>query len=110
MDTVDCAVAPMSACHLLLRRPWQFDVDATHGGRSNHYSFELNHVLKQIPESAIKSEDFASVRKKTNDAATTQKPRTTLLKEGEIDMRIPTPNVAASESKVNDADPNNSHV
>ena len=50
------------------------------------------------------------MRKKTNDAATTQKPRTTLLQEGEIDMRIPTPNVAASESKVNDADPNNSHV
>ena len=58
----------------------------------------------------MKSEDFASVRKKKNDAATTQKPRTTLLQEGEIDMRIPNPNVAASESKVNDADPNNSHV
>ena len=50
------------------------------------------------------------MRKKKNDAATTQKPRTTLLQEGEIDVRIPTPNAAASESKVNDADPNNSHV
>jgi len=39
MDTVDCDVIPMNACHLLLGRPWQFDVDATHGGRSNHYSF-----------------------------------------------------------------------
>ena len=50
------------------------------------------------------------MRKKKNDAATTQKPRTTLLQEGEIDVRIPTLNAAASESKVNDADPNNSHV
>ena len=40
VDSVDCDVAPMTACHLLLGRPWQFDVDATHGGRSNHYSFE----------------------------------------------------------------------
>ena len=31
MDTVDCDVVPMSACHLLLGRPWQFDLDATHG-------------------------------------------------------------------------------
>ena len=37
VDTVDCDVAPMSACHLLLGRPWQFDLDATHGGRSNNY-------------------------------------------------------------------------
>jgi hypothetical protein len=24
-DTVDCEVVPMSVCHLLLGRPWQFD-------------------------------------------------------------------------------------
>ena len=36
-DTVDCDVVPMNACHLLLGRPRQFDLDATHKGRSNCY-------------------------------------------------------------------------
>ena len=30
VDSVDCDLAPISACHLLLGRPWQFDLDATH--------------------------------------------------------------------------------
>ena len=34
VDTVDCDVAPMSSCHLLLGRPWQFDLDATHDSSS----------------------------------------------------------------------------
>ena len=86
VDSVDCDVAPMTACHLLLGRPWQFDVDATHGGRSNHYSFEhkgVYHVLKPMAESAIKAEVFASVRKKKNAAASTPKPRTALIQERE---------------------------
>ena len=32
MDSVDCDVVPVSACHLLLGRPWQFDLNATHEG------------------------------------------------------------------------------
>lgn len=32
IDTVDFDVATLSACHLLSGRPWQFDLDATHGG------------------------------------------------------------------------------
>jgi len=31
----------MDACHLLLRRPWQFDKNAIHNGRSNTYTFKL---------------------------------------------------------------------
>jgi hypothetical protein len=38
-DEVDCDIVPMQACHLLLGRPWQFDVDSVHFGRSNKYSF-----------------------------------------------------------------------
>jgi hypothetical protein len=26
-DTVECDVVPMTVCHLLLGRPWQFDSD-----------------------------------------------------------------------------------
>jgi hypothetical protein len=44
-DTVDCDIAPMSACHLLLGRPWQFDLDATHGGCTNNYLFVQKGVL-----------------------------------------------------------------
>jgi hypothetical protein len=35
---VDCDVVPMEACSLLLGRPWQYDTDSLHHGRSNHYS------------------------------------------------------------------------
>ncbi|XP_059313982.1 uncharacterized protein LOC132064853 [Lycium ferocissimum] len=38
-DKILCDVVPMQACHLLLGRPWQFDVDAQHSGRANKYSF-----------------------------------------------------------------------
>jgi hypothetical protein len=38
-DYADCDVIPMEACSLLLGRPWQYDTDSLHHGRSNHYSF-----------------------------------------------------------------------
>jgi len=31
----------MNTCHLLLGRPWQFDRNDIHNGRSNTYSFKL---------------------------------------------------------------------
>jgi hypothetical protein len=92
VDTVDCDVAPMSACHLLLGRPWQFDLDATHSGRSNNYAFVhkgVHHVLKPMLESAITAEVFASVKKKKKEAGElTPKPRTALLQEGENDVAL----------------------
>jgi hypothetical protein len=59
VDMVDCNVAPLTACHLLLDPPWQFDNDTTHGGCSNCYSFVhkgIHHVFKQMLESGIKFE------------------------------------------------------
>ena len=41
LDSVCCDVVPMDACHLLLGRPWQYDKDATHRGKTNTYSFEF---------------------------------------------------------------------
>jgi hypothetical protein len=35
----DCDVVPMEACSLLLGRPWEYDTDARHHGRSNTYTF-----------------------------------------------------------------------
>ena len=41
-DEVLCDVVPMTASHVLLGRPWQFDNDVTYNGRRNTYSFVLN--------------------------------------------------------------------
>ncbi|GJT00803.1 putative nucleotidyltransferase, ribonuclease H [Tanacetum coccineum] len=39
-ELVTCDVVDMEACHVLLERPWQHDVDATHQGKSNMYLFK----------------------------------------------------------------------
>ena len=91
VDTVDCDVAPMSSCHLLLGRPWQFDLDATHDSCSNNYSFVhkgVNHVLKPMAGSAIKADIFPSVKVKKKVATITSKPRTALLQEGENNVAL----------------------
>ena len=40
-DEVCCDVVPMDACHIILRRPWQFDRDTTHRGKANTYGFQF---------------------------------------------------------------------
>ncbi|GJR03706.1 putative CCCH-type zinc finger family protein [Tanacetum coccineum] len=43
-DSVCCDVVVMDACHLLLGRPWEYDRNTTHNGRSNTYSFWFDGV------------------------------------------------------------------
>jgi hypothetical protein len=91
IDTMDYDVAPLCVCHLLLGRLWQFDLDATHGGRSNSYSFMhkgIQHVLKPVIESAIKAEAIAPVKKKFHAATIKPKPRMALLQGEENDVTI----------------------
>ena len=38
-DSVWCDVVAMDAFHLLLGRPWQYDREVSHNGRTNTYSF-----------------------------------------------------------------------
>jgi hypothetical protein len=38
LDFIFCDVVEMDACHLILGRPWQFDVDAQQQGRANVYT------------------------------------------------------------------------
>jgi hypothetical protein len=45
-DYADCDVVPLQACSLLLGRPWEFDTDAVHYGRTNKYT--LVHMRKNI--------------------------------------------------------------
>jgi hypothetical protein len=66
IDIVDCDDAPLSACHLLLGRPWQYDLDATHGGHSNSFSFVhkgVSHVLKPTQQSNRKAEGFILLKR-----------------------------------------------
>ena len=41
VDTVECDVAPMSVCHLLLGRPWQYGRYSQLCGRVNHIPLDL---------------------------------------------------------------------
>jgi hypothetical protein len=41
-DYADCDIVLMQACSLLLGRPWEFDTDAIHHGRSNKYTLVHN--------------------------------------------------------------------
>ncbi|XP_060177895.1 uncharacterized protein LOC132607836 [Lycium barbarum] len=59
-----CDVVPMIACHLFLGRPWQFDVDAQHSGRTNKYSFVVKGkkcILNPITPYQV-SEDYRVMR------------------------------------------------
>jgi hypothetical protein len=40
VDTIECDVAPMTVCHLLLGRPWQYDRSSLHYGRTNQYTIK----------------------------------------------------------------------
>ena len=65
-DYVDCDVIPMEACSLLLGRPWQYDTDSLHHGRSNHYSlmFKGKKIIihPMTPEQIVK-DDLARAAK-----------------------------------------------
>ncbi|XP_059288236.1 uncharacterized protein LOC132041548 [Lycium ferocissimum] len=63
-DEILCDVVPMQACHLLLGRPWQLDVDAQHSGRTNKYSFVVKgkkYILNPLTPYQV-SEDYRVMR------------------------------------------------
>jgi hypothetical protein len=66
-DTLECDVVPMSVCHLLLGRPWQFDRGVTHNGRTNHYSFKMKgkeFVLQPMSPSQVITDKQASTHRR----------------------------------------------
>ena len=72
-DQVKSNVVPMHAGHLLLGRPWQFDKETIHHGRTNVYSFRHNnkkHNLTPLSPQEVhdmqKAMDQASKVSKTN--------------------------------------------
>jgi hypothetical protein len=65
-DVVECDVVPMEAGHILLGRPWQFDTDCLHHGRSNQYSLMYHDkkiALLPMSSEAIVRDDIANAAK-----------------------------------------------
>src|SRR3989337_1577903 len=65
-DTLECDVVPMSVCHLLLGRPWQFDRGVTHNGRTNQYSFKMKgkeFILRPMTPSQVIADKQASTHR-----------------------------------------------
>ncbi|KAF8095701.1 hypothetical protein N665_0325s0004 [Sinapis alba] len=60
-DQVKCDVVPMQAGHLLLGRPWQFDKETIHHGRTNIYSF--NHNNKKHNLSSLSPQEVHDMQK-----------------------------------------------
>ncbi|GJT46198.1 putative reverse transcriptase domain, zinc finger, CCHC-type, aspartic peptidase domain protein [Tanacetum coccineum] len=64
-DEVWCDVVPMDACHILLGRPWQFDLKTKHDGFKNTYTFQKdgsNQDEFHVPSQVISIlEEFADV-------------------------------------------------
>jgi hypothetical protein len=48
-DSANCDVVPMQACSLLLGRPWEYDIDALHHGRSNKYTLHKGKKITLLP-------------------------------------------------------------
>ena len=51
-DKMLCDVTEMDACHLLLGRPWQYDVDARLDGKQNIYSITKDgetYTMRPLP-------------------------------------------------------------
>jgi hypothetical protein len=58
-DEILCDIIPMDVCHLLLVRPWQYDINFVHDGRKNMYTLEKNgrtHMLLPIKDKEAKPE------------------------------------------------------
>lgn len=80
VDEILCDVIPMDACHILLGRPWQFDRDVWHKGRSNEY--ELRDGGKKIVLKPMSSREVRSMSTKK------QTTHTMLVSEREVEHVI----------------------
>jgi hypothetical protein len=75
--TVEFDVVPMTVCHLLLGRPWQFDRHTIHYGYENTYAFEwqgkgvklLSMAPTQIIEASVQRKLSESEQGKKNPSA-----------------------------------------
>ncbi|KAL5546999.1 hypothetical protein UlMin_006686 [Ulmus minor] len=81
-DEVLCDVVDMDACHMLLGRPWQFDLNTVHNGRTNTYSFRKDN-MKIILAPMKQPDNPTSSKAKTNFLL--------VLKEASVLKNVPEP-------------------
>jgi hypothetical protein len=63
-NTVECDVVPMTVCHLLLGRPWQYDRDVCHNGKANTYQLHWHGkdvTLRRMTTQAIVNESHQKI-------------------------------------------------
>ena len=75
-DTIECDVVPMTVCHMLLGRPWQYDMKATHDGHSNVYSSKVNDktfVLRPMTPSQIIADNAKALARAQEEKAQSEK-------------------------------------
>ena len=63
-DKKNCDVVEMDAYHLLLGRPWQYDVNSKHDGRNNVYIITKNgkeYTMTPFPEDGKETQHASSV-------------------------------------------------
>ena len=72
IDTVECDVAPMTVCHMLLGRPWQYDRSSLHCGRTNQYTIKWKNkelILKPMTPQQILAEHLQKSSEVRNESA-----------------------------------------
>ena len=71
-DEVLCDVVPMEATHLLLGRPWQYDIHVLHDGLSNTMSFSFKGrkvILKPLSPKEVHEDQIKMKIKRENEKA-----------------------------------------
>ncbi|XP_059064905.1 uncharacterized protein LOC131856955 [Cryptomeria japonica] len=63
-DKILCDVVEMDACHLLLGRPWQYNLDSRHDGKKNVYKLtkdDVQYTMTPLPDDGKKNHVVTSV-------------------------------------------------
>ena len=98
-DYADCDVIPMEACSLLLGRPWQYDTDSLHHGRSNHYSFMFKGqkiIIHPMTPDQILKDDL------TRAAKTAQQVKSTSAAPIKSEIKLHSPVLLATRADFDD--------
>ena len=72
IDTMECDVVPMTMCHVLLGRPWQYDRSSLHCGRTNQYTIKWKGkelILKPMTPQQILADHLQKSSKVRNESA-----------------------------------------
>ncbi|XP_048617123.1 uncharacterized protein LOC106421507 [Brassica napus] len=77
-DEVKCDVVPMQSGHLLLGRPWQFDKETIHHGRTNVYSFSHNNKKHNL--TPISPQEVHEMQKAMDQASKVWKSKSSHLR------------------------------